>query len=104
MASTGILPVYRSGDLPSGDPFRLFFPPDGAGEIRVDLDMHFECLIGKEFLDVLRPFHQAQVSAVQVVVETDVDSLGDFVDAVEIKVIDGLSVPGHIFVDDGESR
>ena len=37
--------------------------------------MYFQCLFGEDFLDIFRPFDYAQISAVNVVEETDVEGL-----------------------------
>ena len=39
--------------------------------------MYFQCLFGEDFLDIFRPFDYAQISAVNVVKETDIEGLFD---------------------------
>ena len=66
--------------------------------------MDFEGLLGEEILDVFRPFHQAQATAVQIVVQADVKGLLKPLNPVEIKMIHRLARAGAVFVDDGEGR
>ena len=66
--------------------------------------MHAQSLFRKEFLDVLRPFNNAEAAAVHIVVESDVKGLGCIVDAVEIKMIKRLAGCCPVFVNNGECR
>ena len=66
--------------------------------------MDLEGFLGEQFLDVLRPFHQAQAAAVQIVVQADVEGLLQPLDPVEIKVVHRLARAGAVLVHDGERR
>ncbi len=66
--------------------------------------MDLEGFLGEQFLDVLRPFHQAQATAVQVIVQADVIGLFQPLDPVEIEMIQRLARAGAILVHDGERR
>ena len=80
------------------------FPGYGTGLVRIYLDIDLESLFGEKFFDVLRPFHYAEISAVEIVVKSDLDSFLKPVDAVEVKMVHRLAVSAHVFVDDGECR
>ena len=79
-------------------------PTECAGLVRVDGDLHAEGVFRKELLDVFRPLHDAEATAVEVVVKADLDCFLEFVDAVEVEVIHRIAVSAHIFVHDGEGR
>ena len=49
------------------------FPGYGTGLVRIDLDIDLESLFGEKFFDILRPFHYAETSAVEVVIKTYLD-------------------------------
>lgn len=66
--------------------------------------MYFQCLFGEDFLDIFRPFDYAQISAVNVVKETDIEGLFNLVDSVKIEVKNGRTVRSLIFIDNGECR
>lgn len=88
----------------SGHPSQSVLPGNSPGLVRIDRDMHPQCLLRQYLLDVLRPFHDAEASAVDVVVESDVQSLGRLGDPIEIKMIHRLSAAGAIFIDNREGR
>ena len=66
----------------------LVFPGDCPGLILGYSDPDTEGFVGEKALDVLRPFHQAEASAVDVVIKADVKGFGVLGDAVEIEVED----------------
>ena len=66
--------------------------------------MDAERLLGEQVLYVLRPLDQAEAAAVKVVVETDIEGLFQALDAIEIKMEEGLARRRPVFIDDGESR
>lgn len=65
--------------------------------------MDAESLLGEQVLDVLRPFHDAQAAAVDVIVETDVQSFPNVFYTIEIEVVHRFSGARPVFIDDCES-
>ena len=65
------------------------------------LDVDADGIVRKQVLYQFRPFHQAEVAAIGIVVKTEVHDLSKFLDAVKVEMIDGPYV-GTVFVDDGE--
>lgn len=49
-------------------------------------------------------FHEAEVSAVEIILIAHVVNLFEFLYSVEIEMIDRLTVPGCILIHDGECR
>lgn len=82
----------------------LILPGNRSRLIRIDRDVHPQRLFRQNLLDVLRPLHNAETPAVNVVVEPDVKSLRDLVNPVKIKMIHRLPRPGAIFIHNRESR
>ena len=66
----------------------LIGPGECPGLVRVYGYVDAESLLRQQIFDVLRPFHQTEAAAVEVVVKSDVYGLGVLGDAVEVKVID----------------
>lgn len=76
---------------------------DFARAVGADVDGDADGVGGKEGLDELGPFHQADaVRAVEVVLVADVIDFGEAADAIEVEVVDGAAGGGGVFVDDGE--
>ena len=90
--------------LPDGgdDGGELVFPGKQAGAIGTNLNAHAEGVGREEAFDVLRPFHEAEMSGVEIVVEADVEGFGRVLNAIEIKVVDRRAVRGPVFVNDGK--
>ena len=44
------------------------FPAECAGLVRIDRDLDAEGVFRKELLDVLRPLHNAEAAAVEIVI------------------------------------
>ena len=65
---------------------------------------HLVIIIDYNCQNIFRPFHDAETSAVEIVVKTYLDGLLQLVDPVEVEVVHLLSVSAHIFVDDCERR
>ena len=89
---------------PRKDSSDLLFPAECAGLVRIDGDLHAEGVLREKFLDVLRPLHDAEAAAVEVVVKADLDCLLEFVDAIEVEMIHWVTIGTHIFVYDGKCR
>lgn len=79
-------------------------PGKGAGAVGRDVDPHMEGLLRQERGDVLWPFDQAQGTAVEVVVEADVERFLQLLNAVEVKVIERFAGDRTVFVYNGEGR
>ena len=59
----------------------------------------------KNLLNQLGPFDEAEVTGVEIVLGSHVVGFFQFLDAVEVKMIDGgIQNIGLVFVDNGESR
>ena len=61
-------------------------------------------VLGKQFLDHLRPLYKAGKTAVKILLAADVVGFLEVLDAIEVEVIDGLTLSIGIFVDNGERR
>ena len=77
-------------------------PTDCPGLVRIYRYGHLESLLGKNLLNVLRPFDNTRESAVDIVIKTDVKRFGDLCDPIKVEMEQGSPVPGLIFVDDSE--
>lgn len=82
----------------------LIGPGECPGLVRVYGYVDAESLLRQQIFDVLRPFHQTEAAAVEIVVKSYVYGLGVLGDAVEVKVVDWLTIGGNIFVYYGERR
>lgn len=80
------------------------FPTYGPGQVRVDGYADSQGLFGKKLLDVLGPFHDAEISAVQIFIQAYADSFRRVFYPIEIEVVHRLSVSAHVLVYNGESR
>ena len=65
-------------------------------------DMYLYRFIGQELFYEFRPFDEAEVSAVDLFVETDVEDLTFAFYAVEVEMIDRVTIAVKIFVYDGK--
>ena len=83
---------------------RLLFPGKSARLVRIDCEINLESVFRKKFLNVFRPLHDAEAAAVKVVIETDLDGLGESVDTVEVEVVHRLAVCSHVLIHDSECR
>ena len=57
----------------------------------------------QQFLHQLRPLHEAERAAVEVVLEAHVVDLLQALDTIEVEMEDGRAIPGGILIDQGES-
>lgn len=72
--------------------------------ILIFLDSDAHRLFGQEIFDEFWPFDEAETTTVEILLKTDVVGLRETLDAVEVEVVDGLSLSVLVFVDDGEGR
>ena len=73
----------------------------GAGFVIPHCDTHPEGLLRQEILNVFRPLYYAGVTAVKVIVQAYVQGLFWLGNAIEIKMIEGISRCGAVLVDNG---
>ena len=66
----------------------LVFPDKVSAQILADANPNAYGLVRQQVLDIFRPFHNADLSAVQIVFQPYVHSLGIVAYSVEIKVED----------------
>ena len=69
------------------------------------LEPDFNCIVRKDFLNVLRPFEKADSPGFHIVVGSDLESFLVVFETVAVEMIDELGgCVGSVFVDDGERR
>lgn len=79
-------------------------PTECPGPVGRNGNADFEGFLRENFLYILRPFHQAQASAVNIIVETYVKRFGNLGYTVKVEMEDGRPVACTVFVHNGESR
>ena len=67
-------------------------------------NLYANVLFRHQWLYHLRPLNEAEVAAVEIVLETDVVSLFQLFNTIEIKMIDLLAFLCYVFVDDSKCR
>ncbi len=80
-------------------PWKSVLPAESARTVFSDLDVHGQGFLGKQPGHVLRPFDQAERTAVEIIVEPDVESLFLPGDAIEVEMVDRIPRSGGVFVD-----
>lgn len=78
------------------------FPGEPSCPVFQDFYAHHKRFFRKEIRDILGPLHQAEATAVEIFVQTDVKGLPPVLYAVEVKVIDAFAGSGPVFVHYGE--
>ena len=73
---------------------------DGAAAVGEDVDGDAHGVVGEQLLNQLGPLDEAKAAAVAILLEAQIVGLLQALDAVEIKMVDGLAT--LILVDDGE--
>lgn len=61
--------------------------------------MNVKGFFGEDFPYVFRPFHKAEATGVDVVVEADIEGFGRLFDAVEVEMEDAIAGGRAVFVD-----
>ena len=82
----------------------LVFPADFSGAVILYMDGDLEGIFWKKIFNILRPFHKAWTSAVEIVVKSYIQGLRIFGDAVKVKMIDAASIISDILVYYGKGR
>ena len=67
-------------------------------------DRYFDKMLRHERVDKLGPFDEAKVTAIEIVLITNVEDLLKFLNTIEVEVEDRLFLDGRILVYEGEGR
>ena len=73
-----------------------------SGAVLVNFDGDLCCIIRENILNEFWPFHQAEVSAVNIVFIAHIEYLIKFLDAVEIEMVNRVALSISVFIDYGE--
>ena len=66
--------------------------------------LHTDVLFGHQRLNHFGPLNEAEIAAVEIVLETNVIGFFYLLNTIEIKMINRLAFLGDLLIDNGESR
>lgn len=102
---SGVMELSRVSDLTATrQGSASVLPSDKPCSVLPNRNADAKSVIGKQFLNILRPLHYAECSHIEVVVQAYVKGFGKLVDTVEVEMEHRLSAAGPVFVDYGEGR